>query len=45
MIYRIFRGGSFYYDNRDLRATCRSRYWPVNWNDDIGFRLIVRRTI
>jgi formylglycine-generating enzyme required for sulfatase activity/predicted metal-dependent hydrolase len=38
---RVMRGGSFYYDARDLRAVCRLDVHPESDFVDVGFRCVV----
>jgi formylglycine-generating enzyme required for sulfatase activity len=35
---RVLRGGSWYFNQRSLRAANRSRYVPVYWSYYFGFR-------
>ena len=38
---RVLRGGAFYDDQSSVRCAYRRGLSPLNWNDDIGFRLVV----
>jgi len=42
-VFRVLRGGSFYYDRRLVRCACRiDRSPPVNRFDYYGFRVVLR---
>ncbi len=36
---RVFRGGSCFYEPRQMRAAMRLRNWPVFRNQTLGFRI------
>ncbi|MCP4697389.1 MAG: SUMF1/EgtB/PvdO family nonheme iron enzyme [Gammaproteobacteria bacterium] len=38
---RIIRGGSFYHEQKVARCACRVRLFPVNYDENIGFRVVM----
>ncbi|WP_423226106.1 NACHT domain-containing protein [Candidatus Amarolinea aalborgensis] len=38
---RVLRGGSYYNNRTNVRCARRYRYYPFNWNDFRGFRVVV----
>lgn len=40
-VLRVLRGGSFFNGSRHVRAACRFRYNPNNWDDYLGFRVVL----
>ena len=38
---RVLRGGSWYYDERNVRTTTRNRLWPDHKNSRVGFRIVL----
>ena len=40
-VFRVLRGGSFYFDERGVRCAFRLRLDPVSFNDFVGFRVVV----
>ena len=40
---RVFRGGSWLNEPRNLRAAYRNRNWSRNRNDNLGFRVLLGR--
>jgi formylglycine-generating enzyme required for sulfatase activity len=37
---RALRGGSWVNLDRDTRAACRDNYYPHDWINDVGFRVV-----
>ena len=40
-VYRVLRGGSFYFDPYAARCSCRAGLIPSGWSRDVGFRVVV----
>jgi len=41
-VFRVVRGGAFYFDRRAARCACRSGFNPHgDWSDNSGFRVVV----
>jgi len=40
-VARVLRGGAYYFDEKKVRCTCRSRSAPHDWSGGYGFRIVV----
>ncbi|MBN1932716.1 MAG: SUMF1/EgtB/PvdO family nonheme iron enzyme [Desulfobacterales bacterium] len=40
-MHRVLRGGSFNNNTANVRCACRNRNNPDNWNNNIGFRVVL----
>jgi formylglycine-generating enzyme required for sulfatase activity len=40
-VRRVLRGGSWYSAQRDARCASRGRYFPVSFDNNVGFRVVV----
>ncbi|MBM4430325.1 MAG: hypothetical protein FJ026_08285 [Chloroflexi bacterium] len=41
---RVVRGGSWINNRRNARCAYRNRNIPDNWNNNVGFRVVVSMT-